>query len=72
MYMPVSCSQYLVLVHGNNSEIFRKYFGNGPTSPPVGWFSKVVSGNKAGVIFRCDDPDRNCATQNSKQDLITS
>ncbi|CAD6448568.1 79caad90-3267-4478-94ec-a8119e0211b5 [Sclerotinia trifoliorum] len=54
-----------ILVHGNKSEIFQKYFGKGPTSTPMGWFDKIASGNRAGVIFRCDDPDRNCETQDA-------
>ncbi|TGO81606.1 hypothetical protein BPOR_1085g00020 [Botrytis porri] len=52
-----------VLVQGNKSEIFQKYFGKGPTATPMGWFDKIASGNRAGIIFRCDDPDRNCETQ---------
>ncbi|TGO68716.1 hypothetical protein BELL_0814g00020 [Botrytis elliptica] len=55
----------LVLVHGNKSEIFRKYFGKGPTATPMGWFDKIASSNRAGIVFRCDDPDRNCETQDS-------
>ncbi|KAF7869751.1 hypothetical protein EAF04_004535 [Stromatinia cepivora] len=54
-----------ILVHGNKSEVFQKYFGKGPTATPIGWFDKIVSGNRAGVVFRCDDPDRNCETQDA-------
>jgi hypothetical protein len=50
-------------VQGNSSKIFQKYFGQGPTAPVIGWFDKVATANKAGVVFRCDDPDQNCATQ---------
>lgn len=56
----------LVLVHGNKSGIFQKYFGKGPTATPMGWFDKIASGNRAGIVFRCDDPDRNCETQDGK------
>jgi hypothetical protein len=54
-----------VLVHGNNSELFQKYFGAGPTGPVLGWYDKIATANRAGVLFRCDDPDQNCATQYS-------
>ncbi|KAF7952842.1 hypothetical protein EAE96_006067 [Botrytis aclada] len=54
-----------ILVHGNKSEIFQKYFGKSPTATPMGWFDKIASGNRAGIIFRCDDPDRNCETQDA-------
>lgn len=52
-----------VLIHGHTSPIFSKYFGSGPTAPIIGWMEKVASANRDGIIFRCDDPDRNCATQ---------
>ncbi|EHL00472.1 putative Major allergen Asp f 2 [Glarea lozoyensis 74030] len=54
-----------VLVHGNNSELFKKYFGAGPTGPVLGWYDKIATANRAGVLFRCDDPDQNCATQDN-------
>jgi hypothetical protein len=49
-----------ILRWGNSSEIYRKYFGNATTAEPVGWYEKAANGNKAGIIFRCDDPDGNC------------
>jgi hypothetical protein len=49
-----------ILRWGNSSEIYRKYFGNATTGEPVGWYEKAVNGDKAGIIFRCDDPDGNC------------
>jgi hypothetical protein len=52
-----------ILRFGNSSSYFLKYFGKATTSEPAGWFDKVVHGDKAGVLFRCDDPDKNCATQ---------
>jgi hypothetical protein len=55
-----------ILRWGNSSAIYQKYFGNAPTGEPIGWFTKIVEGDKAGVLFRCDDPDQNCATQKSK------
>ncbi|ORY18250.1 putative peptidase family-domain-containing protein [Clohesyomyces aquaticus] len=41
-------------------EIHPIYFGNASTREPIVWFDKVVNGDKAGVLFRCDDPDGNC------------
>jgi hypothetical protein len=55
-----------ILRWGNSSQIYQKYFGNAPTGEPIGWFSKIVDGDKSDVLFRCDDPDQNCATQDSK------
>lgn len=56
----------VVLIHRNTSKVFQKYFGKGPTAPVIGWLDKIATGNRDGVIFRCDDPDKNCATQDSK------
>ena len=36
------------------------------TAEPAGWYDRLVNGDKAGVLFRCDDPDQNCATQDGK------
>ncbi|KAK1972428.1 zincin [Colletotrichum sublineola] len=52
-----------ILRFGNSSEHVRKYFGNASTATPVGWYDRVVNADKTGMTFRCDDPDRNCATQ---------
>jgi len=52
-----------ILRWGNSSTLYTKYFGMAPTAEPVGWYTKVVDGDKTGAIFRCDDPDMNCATQ---------
>jgi hypothetical protein len=49
-----------ILRWGNESSIYQKYFGNAPTGEPLGWFSKIADGDKAGVLFRCDDIDNNC------------
>jgi hypothetical protein len=49
-----------ILRWGNSSEIYQKYFGNATTGEPVGWYEKAVNGDKASIIFRCDDPDGNC------------
>ncbi|TEA14396.1 Major allergen Asp f 2 [Colletotrichum sidae] len=52
-----------ILRFGNSSEHVRKYFGNASTATAAGWFDRVVNADKTGIVFRCDDPDRNCATQ---------
>ncbi|KAI5856876.1 putative peptidase family-domain-containing protein [Tricharina praecox] len=53
--------QYL-LENGRTDPVFTKYFGvNGTTAPVVGVFDNIVSANKPGVLFRCDDVDGNCA-----------
>lgn len=59
------CSQARdhILRWGNSSEIYRKYFGNAPTGEPLGWFTKIVDGDKSEVLFRCDNPDGNCNNQ---------
>ncbi|KAL3425037.1 hypothetical protein PVAG01_04318 [Phlyctema vagabunda] len=54
-----------ILIQGNGSPIFQKYFGAGPTGPVIGWFDKIASGNRAGILFRCDDIDQNCETQDN-------
>jgi hypothetical protein len=48
---------YLVLVHGKKSELFQKYFGLGPFAAVIAWFDKIASFNRAGVLFRCENPD---------------
>ncbi|KAJ5014135.1 Major allergen Asp f 2 [Colletotrichum sp. SAR 10_99] len=52
-----------ILRFGDASEHVRKYFGNASTAAAVGWYERVVSADKSPMTFRCDDPDRNCATQ---------
>lgn len=49
---------------GDKSEFARKYFGNSSTLA-IGWYDRVISADKYGMTFRCDDPDRNCATQDA-------
>ncbi|KAJ4351938.1 Prenylated Rab acceptor protein 1 [Didymosphaeria variabile] len=49
-----------ILRWGNSSEIYQKYFGNASTGEPIGWYTKIADGDKAGVLFRCDNPDGNC------------
>ncbi|KAF4978544.1 hypothetical protein FZEAL_5077 [Fusarium zealandicum] len=52
-----------LLRYGHKSEFVQKYFGNESTAGPIGWYSRIANADKTGMIFRCDDPDRNCATQ---------
>ena len=49
-----------ILRWGNSSSIYQKYFGNASTGEPLGWFTKIVDGDKSGVLFRCDNIDGNC------------
>lgn len=50
-----------VLRFGNESDFFGKYFGNSSTAEVVGWYDGVVNGDKGKALFRCDNPDGNCA-----------
>ncbi|KAM6514513.1 Prenylated Rab acceptor protein 1 [Fusarium solani] len=52
-----------ILRFGHKSEFVQKYFGNASTSQPIGWYERIINADKTGMLFRCDDPDRNCATQ---------
>lgn len=49
-----------ILRWGNSSSIYQKYFGNVSTGEPLGWFTKIVDGDKSDVLFRCDNVDGNC------------
>ncbi|KAF1848756.1 zincin [Cucurbitaria berberidis CBS 394.84] len=49
-----------ILRWGNSSDIYQKYFGDAPTGEPLGWFTKIVDGDKSDVLFRCDNIDGNC------------
>lgn len=51
---------------GGTSPIVQKYFGNGTTSTPIGWYERIISADRGSMLFRCDDPDENCATQEGK------
>ena len=55
-----------LLRFGNDSALVRKYFGTGPTAVPIGWYQRVMSADRGTMLFRCDDPDRNCATQSGE------
>ncbi|KAG4419522.1 hypothetical protein IFR04_007316 [Cadophora malorum] len=50
-----------IMRFGNSSETYVKYFGNSSTTAePAGWFDKLISGDKSGIVFRCDDIDNKC------------
>lgn len=57
-----------ILRWGNSSEIFQKYFGNSSTGEPLGWYTKIVDGDKSDVLFRCDNIDGNCGQEGMYQD----
>lgn len=48
---------------GNSSAIYNKYFGHAPTGEPLGWLTKIADGDKAGILFRCDNIDGNCVNE---------
>jgi hypothetical protein len=52
-----------ILRWGNQSEIYRKYFGEAPTGEALGWFTRITDGDKTGVLFRCDNIDGNCENE---------
>ncbi|KAK5655143.1 hypothetical protein OQA88_6042 [Cercophora sp. LCS_1] len=52
-----------LLLRGHDSPFVQKYFGNSSTAQAIGWYERVASANKIDMVFRCDDPDRNCETQ---------
>ncbi|KAM7217939.1 zincin [Rhypophila decipiens] len=55
-----------LLLRGHDSPLVKKYFGsNNNTAHAIGFYSRIADANKLDVLFRCDDPDQNCATQDS-------
>jgi hypothetical protein len=49
-----------ILRYGNSSGFYQRYFGKAATAEPIGWYERIAHGDRAGLLFRCDDPDRNC------------
>lgn len=49
-----------ILRFGNNSAHYQKYFGDAPSGEAIGYYEKVVNGDRGDALFRCDDPDGNC------------
>lgn len=50
-----------ILRWGNDSEHYRKYFGDAPSAEAIGNLERIVSGDRGHALFRCDNPDGNCA-----------
>ncbi|KAI9711438.1 MAG: hypothetical protein M1812_007183 [Candelaria pacifica] len=50
-----------ILRYGNSSATYRKYFGDAPSMDAIGSLDKIVGSDKGHVLFRCDNPDGNCA-----------
>jgi hypothetical protein len=44
----------------NESDIYKKYFGDSPSMEAIGAFDVVLNGDKKDILFRCDNPDGNC------------
>ena len=68
-----------ILRFGSDSPFVQKYFGTGnntngtalvSTAAPLGWYSRIVAGDRGNMTFRCDDPDRNCETQDGAFPLL--
>jgi hypothetical protein len=55
-----------ILRFGQSSPFVQKYFGNGTTAVPLGWYTRVISADRGNMTFRCDDPDQNCKTQSGE------
>lgn len=51
----------------NESEIYKKYFGDRPSMEAIGSFDIVVNGDKKDILFRCDNPDGNCDNEGNAQ-----
>jgi hypothetical protein len=49
-----------ILLWGNQSVTYRKYFGLAPPYEAIGAFDIIVNGDRNGTLFRCDNPDGNC------------
>lgn len=49
-----------ISIFGNSSYFYRKWFGTAAAGEAIGWYEKMIHGDKTGLLFRCDDPDGNC------------
>ncbi|KAJ0417925.1 antigen 1 [Aspergillus carlsbadensis] len=56
----VSHAKTHILRWGNESAIYRKYFGDRPSITAIGAYDIIINGNPDNVLFRCDNPDGNC------------
>ncbi|KAL2825868.1 antigen 1 [Aspergillus pseudoustus] len=57
----VSHAKTHILRWGNESSIYRKYFGDRPSLTAIGAYDIIINGNADNILFRCDNPDGNCA-----------
>ncbi|KAL0572651.1 Prenylated Rab acceptor protein 1 [Marasmius crinis-equi] len=58
-YAVAGAARDYVVEHGAD-DVYKRYFGNAPTFTVIGAFEHLLSGNKTGVLLRCDDIDQNC------------
>ncbi|KAF8896833.1 putative peptidase family-domain-containing protein [Mucidula mucida] len=59
-YEITSAAIEYVLQNGYTDDVYRKYFGNAEPFAVIGAFQALTSGDKTGVLLRCDDIDQNC------------
>ncbi|KAL8637487.1 MAG: hypothetical protein Q9228_005246 [Teloschistes exilis] len=49
-----------ILRFSNSSQFYQKYFGEAPTGEAIGYYEKLINGDRGNALFRCDNPDGNC------------
>ncbi|KAI3609564.1 gpi-anchored protein [Moniliophthora roreri] len=49
-----------VLKNGHDDKLFKTYFGTAQPYPVLGANEQLISGNKTGILFRCDNIDGKC------------
>jgi len=64
-----SAKEYL-LDKGSDPPIVQKYFGTGPTAIPIGIYERIIAANHDGMLFRCDDIDGNCVSQEGQSSQL--
>ncbi|ESK87614.1 gpi-anchored protein [Moniliophthora roreri MCA 2997] len=52
-----------VLKNGHDDKLFKTYFGTAQPYPVLGANEQLISGNKTGILFRCDNIDGNCGQE---------
>ncbi|PQE29709.1 hypothetical protein CJF32_00011141 [Rutstroemia sp. NJR-2017a WRK4] len=50
-----------ILFHGASSDFYQTYFGAAKTGEPIGWYEKILNGDKGEMLWRCDDVDDRCS-----------
>ncbi|KAL0066356.1 Prenylated Rab acceptor protein 1 [Marasmius tenuissimus] len=48
------------IVKNGADEVYQRYFGKAQPFSVIGVFDHLLSGDKTGVLLRCDDIDQNC------------